>query len=396
MARKSYRTDSGKPEQKPSFRFDTFKLDKVEVLPSGGIKIPARISRTGIQVYHDENGKAIREYRPPEEVFSKATLDSFKGATVTDLHPSEAVTPDNFKKHVRGHLGDDIKQDGEYTAGTVYVNDAELIAAIQSADRKELSAGYDTIVEPTPGVTPNGERYDRIQRRIRGNHVAIGPANWGRAGTEVALRLDSKGNAYLGSEESKGEDSMKFTIKIDGVEHTFEAPDESFKQILEKKFKADSEENAALTSDKTELQKKLDTVSGENDTLKKQLEEASDPTKLDARVKERVSLEENAKLINPKIDCAELSDKEIMVIALGDDFKADASDDFIRGAFQAAVKAAGSTKKTGREDSLDKARRDSVDVKKGEPESILEKKLTAYHQRRKDACKAPLALTNQE
>jgi hypothetical protein len=33
--------------------------------------------------------------------------------------------------------------------------------------------------------------YDRVQRRIRYNHAALGPPGWGRAGADVSLRLDA-------------------------------------------------------------------------------------------------------------------------------------------------------------------------------------------------------------
>ncbi len=40
-----------------------------------------------------------------------------------------------------------------------------------------------------PG-THRGERYDAVQTSIRYNHVALGPKDWGRAGSEASLRLD--------------------------------------------------------------------------------------------------------------------------------------------------------------------------------------------------------------
>ncbi len=58
----------------------------------------------------------------------------------------------------------------------------------------EVSRGVQVRIDETPGVTPSGERYDRVQRDIVYNHIALGPAGWGRQGASVALRLDSNGD----------------------------------------------------------------------------------------------------------------------------------------------------------------------------------------------------------
>ena len=67
-----------------------------------------------------------------------------------------------------------MAQDGDLLAATLYVQDADLIRQVQDGTRRELSAGYQVDVDETPGEV-DGERFDRIQRNIRGNHVAALP-----------------------------------------------------------------------------------------------------------------------------------------------------------------------------------------------------------------------------
>ena len=54
------------------------------------------------------------------------------------------------------------------------------IKAIEADERKELSSGYRYRADMSPGVTPDGVRYDGVMRDIDASHVALVPS--GRAG----------------------------------------------------------------------------------------------------------------------------------------------------------------------------------------------------------------------
>jgi hypothetical protein len=140
--------------------------------------------------YRRADGTVVRELRPPSEVFAPASLATLSAAPLTDLHPSEMVSPANVRKLAIGHVSDDVRQDGQHVAANVTVQDAAAIAAVEAGQRRELSCGYTCDLDETPG-TYNGQPYDAVQKRIRYNHVGIGPKNWGRAGTSVALRIDA-------------------------------------------------------------------------------------------------------------------------------------------------------------------------------------------------------------
>ena len=151
--------------------------------------VEAAVARTGVLDYSDGQ-RTWREYRPPEEVFAADSLASLRGATVTDTHPSSMVDPSTYKLVSRGHAADAPRRDGQFVVTDLMVQDADLCRMVNAGERREVSCGYTCEVDPTPGVTPEGERYDAVQRNIRHNHVALLAPGEGRSGPEVSLRMD--------------------------------------------------------------------------------------------------------------------------------------------------------------------------------------------------------------
>lgn len=142
------------------------------------------IARIGAQDYlaHElqldgDPNRRIKVNRYPEDVFDKATVASFEGKPVTDTHPDEAVSPDNYSKLAKGHA-QNVRREGDYIVADLYINDAKLIDEIQSGKKREVSCGYLCNYEP------DGDDYK--QTHIRGNHVAV--VQSGRAGHEVAIK----------------------------------------------------------------------------------------------------------------------------------------------------------------------------------------------------------------
>ncbi|TXH10111.1 MAG: DUF2213 domain-containing protein [Hyphomicrobiaceae bacterium] len=176
-----------------NFRID-FRgpLGKAQLLSDGSLKVPAFLARTGVQDYTYSDGRKVREHRPAEQVFSQSSLDTFKGLAVTVQHPNAKVDPSSWKTVSIGHVGDDVRQEGDHVAASLYIKDAETIRKIQSGELVEISNGYECKMVAQPGRNDAGEEYDAIQTDIVGNHVALGPSNWGRAGRNVRLYLDSK------------------------------------------------------------------------------------------------------------------------------------------------------------------------------------------------------------
>ena len=170
-------------------RYDLNRMDGIEEMPDGTLRIPARVAKVGVLRYEDGAGKSWGELVTPEVLFDPASMSTLRGVAVTDLHPGESVTPKNRAAVQRGHASDDVRRDGDYLATPVYVTDAAEIDLVKRGERRDVSCGYACDTEERAGVF-DGVPYDRVQTRRVYNHLGLGPEGWGRAGTDVSLRLD--------------------------------------------------------------------------------------------------------------------------------------------------------------------------------------------------------------
>lgn len=235
-------------------RLDTGSLGTAQRTAQGGLAIPATLTRAGVFEYLRADGKMIREWRPLAEVSRPETIASLKNAPVTVRHPSEGrVGPDNYRRHVAGNVGEDVRMDGQHTVATVYVQAADALRS--AAAFRDVSCGYDCgRVDETPGVVPAGEPdagkpYDRIQRDITYNHLAIAVAR-GRAGS-ARLYLDAADNAV--------EEPMQKVEVIGGIEYEVGTPAHAdARGRADAADKALKDDNARLRTDAAEAKGKLD------------------------------------------------------------------------------------------------------------------------------------------
>lgn len=382
-------------------RFDLSTVRSWERTASGGLRLSASITKTGVLTYRDTNGNEWREWRPPEEVFRSDSLATLRGAPVTDLHPSGLVTPQTWRDVSVGHVGDDVGRDGVYVVASLLVQDASEIARIEAGQRRDISAGYVCEVDNTPGTTPEGEAYDRVQRDIRYNHAALGPSGWGRAGTDVSLRLDAAvevvrdgavaaradDNATAGTSSAAEEQLMKKKLKIRGREIEIRADaDDGMAEAqgavteLEKKADADASELAAVKAALMDaLQKvaameaKMAAAAAATPAAPEVTEEMVPEQVLDSALEKRAALVEKArKVLGADADFkgkkpAEIKraviTKQIPTVKL-DSLTADT----INGMFDAivAVVPASSAKNEERNDALAAANADALDAAKVE------------------------------
>ncbi|MQW32898.1 DUF2213 domain-containing protein [Sinorhizobium meliloti] len=317
----------------------------------GYLVADVRTARTGIQLYAGhEVGKpemaTVKVYRPEDQVFDKASLGSYAHKPVTNDHPDEAVTADNWKSLSVGQIGDEVARDGEFVRVPLIVMDGATISEIEGGKR-ELSAGYTCDLSWEPGTTPEGEKYDAIQKDIRINHVAI--VQRGRAGSEARIG-DGAGkwgvspvNTQIADERIPKMDLRK--ILVDGL--TVETTDQGAQAItkLQKDLEssaakfADAEKahQTALAAKDAELAKK----DAEIDALKGKILSDAD---LDKRVQARADLITKAHTIAKDVKTEGLSDpairKAVVVAKLGDAAVADKSEAYIDARFDMLVEDA--------------------------------------------------------
>ena len=154
--------------------------------------MPARVAKVGVLRYQDADGNTWGELVPESTLFAADSMATLRAAACTDLHPAKPVTPLTRKGLQVGHVGDVVTRDGDYLRAPVYVTDGDAIALVQSGQRRDVSCGYECELDETPG-TFNGVPYDRVQRDRVYNHLGLGPEGWGRAGTDVSLKMDGAG-----------------------------------------------------------------------------------------------------------------------------------------------------------------------------------------------------------
>ena len=250
-------------------RYDNYSFQAIKT-DEGFIKDSPIIGRTGILVYMNADGSTRREYRPPEEAFKADSLASIRGKPITMGHHG-LVTNETYKQSKPiGTVLSAGKQDGENIRADV------VIYELDTADR-ELSCGYQTELEETSGVTPQGEHYDAIQRNIVYNHLAIVPR--GRAGN---ARLNMDGEQILESEVDK----MSKKIKLDnGIEYDVPAEVEVAFGAMIAKADEQKKELDAMTA-------KFDSATAEIEKLKQDAAkaEADFKAKFDDAVKTTIEL----------------------------------------------------------------------------------------------------------
>lgn len=299
----------------------TGRLDGRTQLGDGSVRFTARLTRTGVFDYGDH-----RELRRPEDVFAAESMASFKGVAVTDGHRA-FIDASNWKEHAIGHVGDDVHQDGEYLVASIVVKDQAALAKIDRGDLVELSMGYTVNLDATPGEH-QGEKYDAVQKDIVGNHAALGPKAWGRAGGAVKL-LD--GAAY-----APGMSTPVARTDAPG-------PDAARVDAL-------TAENEKLRKDAADERARADRAEAERDAARKDATDAKAALEQakkdeDARVTVRVSLIDSARSLLPKdFTFSGKSDRDIRVAALQ---KADPSakfdgksDAYVEARFDLAVESA--------------------------------------------------------
>jgi hypothetical protein len=283
-----------------------------------------------VLVYKRADGSVVRELRRPEEVFRAESIATLADAPVTDLHPREMVSPANVQTLSVGHVsGTSARADaGRFVEADLVITDARMIKAIEAGSRREVSCGYSCKLVNKPG-TYNGEKYDAEQVDITYNHVGLGPQKWGRAGSEVALRLDGSADDHSlhddaahavlrdddrDDDDNKGRPMELVMIRLDGLEAQVTPPAAQIVQrTLEQRDSKIAEQAAALA----QLQTRFDAVRGEADAAKAKLAEASDPERFEAAVRDRLALLERVRPVlgaESKLDG--LSPREIKLKAL--------------------------------------------------------------------------------
>ena len=249
-------------------RYDNYAIQAIKT-DEGFVRDAPIIGRTGILEYRNVDGSIRREYRPPEEAFKADSLASIRGKPITQGHHGLVTNATYNQSKPIGTVLSEGRQDGNNIR-------ADVVIYSLDTDDRELSCGYQTELDETPGVTEDGQHYDAIQRNIRYNHLAIVPR--GRAGN---ARLNMDGEQILDMEVK----SMS-KIKLDnGIEYDVPAEVEVAMKAMTEKADEQKKEFDALSA-------KFDSATAEIEKLKQDAAkaEADFKAKFDDAVKTTIEL----------------------------------------------------------------------------------------------------------
>ena len=305
-----------------------------------------------VQKYVKSDGSEEMEAKLPEEILSDATVSSANSKPVTDGHHG-LVTKDNSHDLMKGFTASNGHVEGNMLYNDITITDPNLISQIKSGDKRELSIGFETQMDPTSG-TYNGTKYDAVQRNIRINHVAVVPK--GRAGHEVRLIGDSaEAVEQVKPSEEKGNQMETRVVRADGQNITVAADDvekitkldadnsAKAKQIadLDAQIKKLQSEKAQLQGDADASAKKADEAQAKADSLEadnKKLQEEFDKYKADGVDKKLELIDKVKSFVGDEYDYHGKSDRDMKIDAVkaikGDsvDFT-DKSDTYVQAAF---------------------------------------------------------------
>ena len=167
-----------------------------------------------------------------------------------DFTPAEEVG-------VQGTTGEQVYFKDGTLLGNIKVY-GERLAKLIDNGIKELSLGFRCLWEITSGVTPDGQSYDVIQRKIRGNHLASVPE--GRMGSDVAVMdhsvfaLDQKDVVKI--ETQNNGDAMELEELIALVKAQGEQIEALQASLAAKSDEAEDEDKEKMAEDMEEVKEK--------------------------------------------------------------------------------------------------------------------------------------------
>lgn len=331
------------------YRYDRGALLRSHVRPDGTLLVEGFAAREGIYEYRDAAGRVTREL---------VTLDALRTgaatlgrAAVTLGHPAEDVSPDTYQRDAVGDVDGNVAiESGGFVRVQMAVRRKDAIQAVQ-AGTVELSPGYRTKIDPTPGTHPVHGRYDARQVERTTNHLAI--VDTARGGPEMRFRTDGAWSSTV----------VRMDTGAPAPSNTGSAPGGIMNPALVRLLavlgitsRVDSDAAAieaigaaveGRRADSAEVQKKLEAEKARADKAEADLKKAQDEVaKLQkaesdrADAADRTKLEAAAKALN--VDPAKHAStpelrKAIATAHMGGTLRADASDEYIRFACDAAA-----------------------------------------------------------
>lgn len=257
------------------------KLGKTrEVTPEGYLLCrDVAIACTGSLLYGDgevpvtADAGLIVITRGDEDLFRPETIASFEGKPITDDHPDDWVTPDNWKELSKGTAQNVRRGEGiedHLLIADLLVQDKDAIEAVQGG-KVQISLGYDadyTEVSKGKGAQSN----------IIGNHVAL--VDNGRCGSRCSI-----GDKQMAKKKISFADRIRNLVKTKDADEAEklakavedEAPDIKTEDDDPEEESGTKTGDAAFQSEMRQFMKTMDSRMGALE--KKKTKDSDDPEK---------------------------------------------------------------------------------------------------------------------
>lgn len=313
------------------------------------------LAKSGVFEYEarDFQPRMYNDRKPDDIIYVYRSVDTlmkaapaFSGAPMTNDHPEPMLDATNTRVYQTGHVNgavrieDDPEELGEKRmVGDLMATQDQQIKDIQ-AGKAQISNGFYSKYDFTPGVSPTGKRYDCEQHTFKANHVAIVDA--ARCGPSCRVA-----DAAPVPKDPKEEVPMS-TVTINGVsyeasEQVVQAVAQLQAELAECKSKLPTEEDAAAAeAAKAEAEAQLAAMQEQVSNA----EAMTTPEALDEAVEERAEVVDAARKLIPNFDHKGKSNDAIrleVVKAKGGDIKNLDSKpkDYVAARFDALVGGAG-------------------------------------------------------
>ena len=316
----------------------SFEITKREYMDNGFLCVPGRVARTGIQEYLagelglDGNPlRIVKVFRPEEEVFDQASLDSYSGADITIEHPSGFVDSKTYSNISKGTTLNAVR-DGDFVQAKLIIKSSDAIKAVESG-KVQLSAGYGAVYDKAPV----GAAYEYIQRNIRINHVAL--VDRARAGNQARL---------FDANHTKTEIKTMPKLVVLDSGRSVEIEDAATATLISDAFERQAQKvkdaeklakDSGATADKANAT--IDAQAEKIKNLESKLKEASDSETIKKQIAELAQVQDSAKRIaGDEFSCDSVDSLAIKRAALKEARKSidwDAkSDHYVSAAFEFA------------------------------------------------------------
>ena len=225
--------------------------------------------------------KIYNVWRPDEELNNPETIKSFELIPWIPVHEMLGDRGTSAEEvGVQGVIGSDVYfRDGTLFSDLKLFGD-NLKESIKNG-LKELSCGFGCLWKIASGISPNGESYDVIQTRIRGNHLAS--VQNGRMGSEVAVAMDRASialdNLNINNQQNGENMDLKEALaEIEKLKKQLADVNKSAKDEDEKKAdekKADSDKSGMDESILSDISASIDAISDKVSDLYKTVDTQS-------------------------------------------------------------------------------------------------------------------------